>query len=47
MKSRSIFVLIVVLVSILAGNAIAQTFRGSIKGTITDTTGAAVPGAQV
>ncbi len=33
------------LVSTPAG--LAQTFRGSIQGTITDTTGAAVPGAQV
>src|ERR1035438_6014784 len=30
-----------------APNAVAQTFRGSIQGTITDSTGAAVAGAQV
>jgi hypothetical protein len=32
---------------ILACTSSAQSFRGSIQGTITDTTGAAIPGAQV
>ena len=35
------------LVFVCAPTAVAQTFRGSIQGTITDSTGAAVAGAQV
>ncbi|MGA9071404.1 MAG: carboxypeptidase regulatory-like domain-containing protein [Terracidiphilus sp.] len=35
------------LACICVSGASAQTFRGSIQGTITDSTGAAIPGAQV
>ena len=53
MRSRSIVfsgtiaVLFAFLVCVHAPAAAAQTFRGSIQGTITDSTGAAVAGAQV
>jgi hypothetical protein len=53
MKCRSIAfagataVLVVFLAYVTAPTAVAQTFRGSIQGTITDSTGAAVPGAKV
>jgi hypothetical protein len=53
MKSRmiafsgTIVVLLAFLASISASTAVAQTFRGSIQGTVTDSTGAAVAGAQV
>ena len=53
MKSRSIAlsgvlaVLYAFLVGVNTPGAAAQTFRGSIQGTITDSTGAAVAGAQV
>jgi hypothetical protein len=53
MRSRSITisgaiaVLFAFLACVCAPAAVAQTFRGSIQGTITDSTGAAVPGAQV
>ena len=53
MKSRSIacsgmiVVLFALLASLCVPAVLAQTFRGSIQGTITDSTGAAVPGAQV
>jgi hypothetical protein len=53
MKSRSIAfsgtiaVLYFFLVSVTVSTAVAQTFRGSIQGTITDSTGAAVAGAHV
>jgi hypothetical protein len=53
MRSRSIAlsgtiaVLFACLVSFRTPVAMAQTFRGSIQGTITDSTGAVVPGAQV
>src|SRR5438552_11293767 len=36
-----------VLVILLASTAIAQTFRGGISGNVTDSTGAAIPGAIV
>jgi hypothetical protein len=53
MKSRSIAFsgaiafLFAFLASVTASIAVAQTFRGSIQGAITDNTGAAVAGAQV
>jgi hypothetical protein len=53
MKSRSIAFsgaiafLFAFLASVTASIAVAQTFRGSIQGSITDSTGAAVAGAQV
>jgi len=53
MKSRTIAfsgaiaVLFAFLACVCAPAAMAQTFRGSILGTITDSTGAAVAGAQV
>jgi hypothetical protein len=53
MKSRTIAfsgavaLLFALLACVNASTAVAQTFRGSIQGTITDSTGAAVPGAQV
>ena len=47
MKSRSVAVLFVFLVSIFACCAFAQTFRGSIQGTITDPSSAAITGAKV
>ena len=47
MKRRAIAVLSVLFAFIMVCTSSAQTFRGSIQGTITDTTGAAIPGAQV
>jgi len=47
MRSRSIVSLYAVLVFIFTSAAVTQTFRGSINGTVTDSSGAAVPGAQV
>ncbi len=47
MRSRSIAVLFVFLLTIFACCAMAQTFRGSIQGTVTDASGAAVAGARV
>jgi hypothetical protein len=49
-RSQSIFVLVLfALTAILAGSApgFAQTFRGGINGTVTDSTGAALPGAKI
>ena len=43
MKVRMVFVFVVLAVASLA----AQTFRGGIVGTVTDSTGASVAGAQV
>jgi hypothetical protein len=45
--SGAIAVLFASLVCIYTPNTAAQTFRGSIQGTVTDSTGAAIPGAQV
>ncbi|MGO9319121.1 MAG: carboxypeptidase regulatory-like domain-containing protein [Terracidiphilus sp.] len=45
--SGAIAILFAFLSSISAPAAMAQTFRGSIQGTITDSSGAVVPGAQV
>ncbi|MGA2351915.1 MAG: carboxypeptidase regulatory-like domain-containing protein [Terracidiphilus sp.] len=45
--SGAIAVLFVCLVCISATSVMAQSFRGSIQGTITDSTGAAISGAQV
>lgn len=47
MKNSVIAVLFVCFASFLACNSSAQTFRGSIQGTITDSTGATIPGAMV
>ena len=47
MSSRTIGVLSVLFALISVFTASAQTFRGSIQGTITDSTGAAIPGASV
>jgi hypothetical protein len=47
MKSRSTVYLFALLVLVFTSAAVSQTFRGSIRGTVTDSTGAAVSGAQV
>jgi len=47
MSSRSIAVVSVFFALISLSSLTAQTFRGSIQGTVTDTTGGALPGAQV
>ena len=47
MRSRSIAVFFAFFITIFIYTAVAQTFRGSIQGTVTDSSGAAVPGAQV
>ena len=47
MRSRSLAFLLLCLCSIFASATFAQTFRGSIQGTVTDTSGAAVAGARV
>ncbi len=47
MRSRTTAVLYLFFAFILVCASNAQTFRGSIQGTITDSTGAAIPGAQV
>ncbi|MGD0096739.1 MAG: TonB-dependent receptor [Terracidiphilus sp.] len=47
MRSLSIAVLSVFFALVFVCNGSAQTFRGSIQGTITDSSGAAIPGAQV
>ena len=47
MRCRSIAALSVFFAFVLVCASYAQTFRGSIQGTITDITGAAIPGAQV
>jgi hypothetical protein len=43
----SVAVQLAFLACVCAPTAVAQTFRGSIKGTVTDSTGAAIAGAQV
>ena len=47
MNSRSVAVLFVFFASIFACCAFGQTFRGSIQGTVTDPSGAAIVGAKV
>ena len=47
MKSRSTVILIVLFVFAFTSAAIAQSFRGSINGTVTDSSGGTVAGAQV
>ncbi len=47
MSSRTIAVVSALFALISVITASAQTFRGSIQGTITDSTGAAIPGASV
>jgi hypothetical protein len=47
MRSRRVAVLSVCFAILFACCLSAQTFRGSIQGTITDSTGAAIPNAQV
>ncbi len=47
---RSVFKVLLLAIAVLIAlpaASFAQTFRGSIQGTITDSTGAAIPGAQV
>jgi len=46
-RSRSITFLLVFFVSIFASTVHAQTFRGSIQGTVTDSSGATIPGARI
>ena len=49
-STRSVFALILLSFAVLfalPAASFGQTFRGGISGTITDTTGAAVPGALV
>ena len=47
MTSRSVARVFVFLAFLFTSAAFAQTFRGSIQGSVTDTSGAAIPGAQV
>ncbi|WP_420239659.1 carboxypeptidase regulatory-like domain-containing protein [Telmatobacter bradus] len=47
MRNRLIAVLSVLVVLCLVCAGHAQSFRGSIQGTVTDSTGAAIPGAEV
>ena len=47
MGSRRFVVLLFVLLAVTATLVSAQTFRGTILGTVTDTSGAVVPGATV
>jgi hypothetical protein len=47
MSRRALVALSVFFSITLIQSAIAQTFRGSIQGTVTDASGAAIPGAQV
>ncbi len=47
MKSRLTVVFSALFAFILVCSSSAQTFRGSIEGTVTDSTGAVIPGAQV
>ena len=47
MKSRFVFVGVLVLILSSVALLSAQTFRGGIQGTVIDSTGAAVPGAQM
>jgi len=44
---RHSFLFFGLLITVFSSAALAQTFRGSIQGTVTDSSGAAVPGAQV
>src|ERR1700681_4292925 len=46
MKLRSL-VTSLIAIGLVASTMLAQTFYGSIVGTVTDTSGAAVPGAKV
>ncbi len=47
-KWKSALLLLVATISLLSGSAAsAQTFRGTILGTVTDSTGAAITGAAV
>ena len=49
-RIRCIFILLPIALAVLLAapyGAFSQTFRGGIQGTITDSTGAAIPGAQV
>ena len=47
MRSRSVVVLYLLCAFILTGSALAQTFRGSIHGAVTDSSGASIAGAKV
>jgi hypothetical protein len=44
---RRLFAFLAILSFLIVSAAGAQTFRGSIQGTVTDATGAAIPGAKV
>jgi len=46
-RIRSIIIMFALMISILVGAAHGQTFRGSIQGTVSDTSGAAIPDAHV
>src|SRR5580658_817560 len=47
LKVPSALLTLFVLFSLFSASLLAQTFRGSINGTITDTSGAVIPGAKV
>ena len=47
MKLRLVTVIVLVFVFLTAAALMAQTFRGTILGTVTDPTGAVVSGATV
>jgi outer membrane receptor protein involved in Fe transport len=46
-KRLKAFSVVVALFSMLSATLLAQTFRGSINGSVTDTSGAVIPGAKV
>jgi len=48
MKTKSVYIYAsIICLLVLSGTANTQEFRGSISGVIADSSGAAVPGAQV
>ena len=47
MRARTILVMSLVLVLLTAGSLSAQTFRGTVLGTVTDPSGAVIGGAKV
>ena len=44
MRAKSLLLVVLLALSVAT---LAQTFRGGIEGTVTDTSGAAIPAAQV
>jgi Carboxypeptidase regulatory-like domain/TonB dependent receptor len=49
-RTRSVFIAVLLAIAVLValpGNSFGQTFRGGINGTVTDQSGAVVPGASV